>query len=65
VRVGFCNMDGKEICVVSVGRSQRPIIIEESTPSGTQPTLYVRVGNATKPLNLKEALDYSKERWGI
>jgi hypothetical protein len=65
VRVGFCNMDGKEICVVSVDRSQKPIIIEESTPAGTQPTLYVRVGNATKPLNLREALDYSKERWAI
>jgi len=49
VRVSFCNRDDKEICVVSVDRSQKPIIIEESTP---QPTLYVRVGNATKPLNL-------------
>jgi hypothetical protein len=65
VRVGFCDINGKEICVVSVDRSRKPIIIEESTSSGIRPTLYVRTGNSTRALNLKEALEYSKERWGV
>jgi hypothetical protein len=44
--------------------SRKPIIIEESTPSGTRATLYVRVGNATKALNLKEALDLLQRALG-
>jgi hypothetical protein len=59
VRVRFCSLSGKEICVVRVVPSTEPVFM--NTRSG--PTMYVRMGNATRPLNAKDAVSYSAQRW--
>jgi hypothetical protein len=64
VRVGFCQIDGKDICIVAVRPAQKPVFVQDTTPTGRTDTLYVRVGNATKPLSVKDALAYADERWG-
>lgn len=64
VRVGFCQIDGKDICIIAVRAAQKPVFVQEATASGRTDTLYVRVGNATKALSVKDALAYAEERWG-
>jgi predicted HTH transcriptional regulator len=65
VAIDFCDVEGKELCAVRISRAQKPILISESTPSGRQDSFYVRIGNATKPLNVRDALAYQKDHWGI
>jgi hypothetical protein len=59
VKVNFCSANGKDICLISVSPAREPTYLEEA---GGQ-TMYVRVGNATRPLNVKEAVAYAGQRW--
>jgi predicted HTH transcriptional regulator len=60
VRTRFCSLLGKELCVVTVAPSNEPVFLEGEA-SGQ---LFVRIGNSTRPLDAKEALAYSRDRWG-
>lgn len=60
IRVTFHPLDGKEVCRVSVTKSPRPVYLKE----GNDEVLYVRMGNSTRRLSLREALEYAKTRWG-
>jgi hypothetical protein len=60
VKPNFCSLQGKEICVIAVAPSNEPVSLEWQGAS----TLYVRVGNSTRPFSLQEALDYARDRWG-
>ena len=51
VRVGFCKFGDKDVCIVTVSRSRKPVFVQEATRSGRTDTLYVRVGNSTKALH--------------
>jgi hypothetical protein len=60
VKIRFCSLQGKELCVVTVAPSSEPVFLEEQ--GGSQ--LYVRVGNSTRPFGVREALAYARDRWG-
>lgn len=60
VRIRFCTLQGKEICLVDVSPTRDAVFLEERG----QPTMYVRIGNTTRPLNVREAVAYASERWG-
>jgi len=60
VRIGFCRLSGKEVGVIYVKRARRPVVLRE----GPAEVLYVRVGNASRPLNTRDALVYAAEQWG-
>ena len=60
VKIRFCSLQGKEICVVTVAPSNEPVFLEEEAGG----PLYVRVGNSTLPFGVQEALAYARDRWG-
>jgi hypothetical protein len=61
MKVRFCSLQDKEICLVKVTSAADPIYPRERGVEDA--TLYVRLGNTTTPLNAREAVAYSRERW--
>jgi len=59
IKVRFCKVSGKEVCLVRVTPASEPVFV--NVEAG--PTMYVRMGNATRPLNAKDAVSYSSARW--
>lgn len=59
-RVDFPQIDGVEICRVSVKPCHRPVYVPDAVGSKD---LYIRSGNSTRRLNTEEAIEYSKVRW--
>ena len=60
IKVRFCSLQGKDICKIAVRPATEPIFVKEK---GTDDRIYVRVGNATRPLNAREAVAYAADRW--
>lgn len=58
--VTFHELDGHDICQVSVEPSDHPVYVHE----GQSAAFYLRVGNATRPLPVNEAVRYVQTRWG-
>jgi len=56
VRVQFHGVEGKDVCLVSVMPSSRPVYTGGDV-------LYVRFGNSSRPLSTREAVAYCKNRW--
>jgi CheY-like chemotaxis protein len=56
----FENLGGKWVCVVAIRRSSRPVFLAK----GDVYKFWVRVGNSTRGLNVKEAMHYIQEKWG-
>ncbi len=56
--VSFYNLNEKEVCVVDIEPSKEPVYVND----GTSTTFYVRTGNATYPLTVKETVDYLKTK---
>jgi hypothetical protein len=52
--VSFYQFDQSDICLVDVERSHEPVYLSE----GKKTTFYVRTGNATHPLNVKDTVKY-------
>jgi hypothetical protein len=61
VGVTFADIDGKDVCVASVGPADAPVYLKE----GGDARLYLRTGNATTPLPLDEAVQYVRSRWPV
>lgn len=59
IRASFHPLDGKEVCRISISRSPRPVYLKD----GNDEVLYVRTGNSTRRLSVREALEYAKTRW--
>ncbi len=57
--VNFHEIDGEDICQVTVDPSDHPIWVER--PTGA--VLYLRSGGATRPLPIKEAVKYIWRHW--
>ncbi|MBI4517212.1 MAG: ATP-binding protein [Deltaproteobacteria bacterium] len=57
--ITFHSLDGKDLCLVAIQPSPRPVFIKE----GQFEHLYLRNGNSTRLLTTKEAIDYCKTRW--
>jgi len=62
----FHPVNGKTVCQLIVDPSPEPIVIPYLSPkkAAKEETFFLRVGNATNPLNLKAAVNYVKLRWG-
>lgn len=54
--ISFYVINEKEICVIDIEPSKEPVYVN----NGTNTTFYVRTGNATYPLTVKETVDYLK-----
>ncbi|WP_373056393.1 helix-turn-helix domain-containing protein [Zunongwangia sp. H14] len=54
--ISFYVLDEKNICVVDIEPSKKPVYVN----NGENTTFYVRTGNATYPLTVKETVDYLK-----
>ena len=57
--VTFHEIDGKDICQITVKPSDYPIYVKKS--KGT--AFYLRTGNGTRLLPVDEALQYARYRW--
>jgi hypothetical protein len=55
VHIRFCHVADKDVCLVEVAPGDEAVYL--------QGQLYVRIGNATRPLNMKDAINYAAKRW--
>ncbi|MBA7697596.1 hypothetical protein ES703_106263 [subsurface metagenome] len=55
----FHEIDGKDVCMVQVDRASKATYIKESG----EYKLFIRTGNQTQPLPMKEAVDYVLAHW--
>lgn len=56
----FTTIDAQEICMITTQAAKRPVYVSE----GSNAIFYVRSGNSTRQLDVREALDYAASRWG-
>ena len=56
--ISFYKLNGEDECVIAVEPSKKPIYVSDTENT----TFYVRTGNATYPLTVKEAVDYLETR---
>ena len=54
IHVFFYRPDGKDVCVLNIDGSRTPAYVK----NGKVTTFYLRVGNSTKPLTVKQAVNY-------
>lgn len=57
--VSFHEIDRKDVCMVQVDRASKATYVRE----GGEYKLYIRTGNQTQPLPMKEAVDYVLAHW--
>jgi ATP-dependent Lon protease len=57
VEIRFEQVDGGEVCRIEVKPSGQPIY------AGTEAEFFVRMGNSSRRLNTREAMDYIRTRW--
>jgi len=60
IRTRFESIEGKQICIVSVQRSPKPVFFNK----GDAHLFWVRAGNTTRSLDVKATLDYIQTHWG-
>ncbi|GAA4816877.1 hypothetical protein GCM10011365_24340 [Marinicella pacifica] len=56
--ISFYVIGEKEVCVIDIEPSKEPVYVND----GTNTTFYVRTGNATYPLTVKETVNYLKSK---
>ncbi len=56
--ISFYSINEKDVCVVDIEPSEKPIYVNDTENT----TFYVRTGNATYPLTVKEAVNYLENR---
>ncbi len=54
--ISFYIINKKDICIIDIEPSKEPVYVKD----GTNTNFYVRTGNATYPLTVKETVDYLK-----
>jgi CheY-like chemotaxis protein len=59
LKIRFEQMGDKQICVVAIERSPKPVFFA----AGNAHKFFVRMGNSTRSLDVKETLDYSQANW--
>ncbi|PSB46520.1 ATP-binding protein [Cyanosarcina cf. burmensis CCALA 770] len=60
IQISFGQVEGKDVCQITVSPSLRPVYIKD----GQDEHFYIRTGNSNRPLNIREANQYIKNRWG-
>jgi predicted HTH transcriptional regulator len=59
LQITFHDLDSQDICRIIVKLAPRPIYVKDNQDDH----LYIRSGNSTRKLNVKEAIGYVKTRW--
>ncbi|PCJ81245.1 MAG: AAA family ATPase [Bacteroidetes bacterium] len=54
IKISFFQIDDNEICLLEIKKSKTPVYVMKKGET----TFYVRIGNATKPLSVKETVNY-------
>jgi len=57
----FHEVDGQDICRIEVQPSPDPVYVDEK--GGKPAQLYIRTGNASRALDTREIIEYSRHRW--
>jgi CheY-like chemotaxis protein len=60
IHVRFEGINNRTICVISIDPSNKPVFVA----SGSRSEFWVRTGNSTRQLDVKEATDYIQNHWG-
>jgi hypothetical protein len=64
INISFHSITGKEVCKISVFPSKKPIYISENDKSGNkQERFFVRSGNSSIPLSLKDSNEFIAKRF--
>jgi len=53
------NIDGKDICVVEISRSDKPVFMKYDNKE----EFYIRASLSSQPLNVREAMEYINMHW--
>lgn len=61
IKVTFPKVDDKEICLIQISKSGKPVFI---TSEGNE-SFFVRNGNSSIPKNRQEQSEYEKIHWNI
>ena len=59
VHLAFTSVEQHDVCRVVVEPSHRPVYLEEEGAA----RLYLRMGNSTRRLDVREAIEYVQRRW--
>jgi predicted HTH transcriptional regulator len=59
--VSFYEMAGEDVCRIEVQPSPSPLFVDEK--GGKPVQLYIRTGNASRALDTREIIEYSRHRW--
>jgi hypothetical protein len=59
LQITFHELDSQDICCIIAKPAPRPLYVKENQDEH----LYIRSGNSTRKLNVKEAINYVKTRW--
>ncbi len=56
--ISFYKLNGEDVCVIDIEPSEKPIYVSDTENT----TFFVRTGNATYPLTVKEVVNYLENR---
>ncbi len=59
IHFSFREMDGKDVCMLSIEPAPRAVYLDENNGS----VFYIRSGNSTRQLDVREAVNFAKNRW--
>jgi hypothetical protein len=59
--VSFHDVEGQDVCRIEVQPSPDPVFVDEK--GGKPELLYIRTGNASRALDAREIIEYSRHRW--
>ena len=62
LQVEFDAVDGHDVCLVTASAARRPVFVHGAARQDA--TLFVRLGNSTRELDVEQALTYCVDRWG-
>ncbi len=60
VKLNFHKVNGKEVCRVTVSKSQKPVYVKTDKTS----KFYVRTGSGTREMEVDEAVEFIGTRYG-
>ncbi|KYC34768.1 transcriptional regulator [Scytonema hofmannii PCC 7110] len=64
-RITFHQVSGQDVCRVVVQRSPKPVYVKLKDKNGKEEEVfYIRSNNSSIKLSTKEAVEYSRNRWG-
>lgn len=59
VHFSFLEIDGEDVCMLIIEAAPRAVYLDE----GKNSHFYIRSGNSTRHLDVREALEFAKTRW--